>query len=158
MHQLVPEPPIAEWRQPAPRIVVLDDDPELVDVLVELFGATARLSSMGQIGSVNGIANEPPGLIIIGSLPMRRDGLGAWDIVKLARAHQRLRGVPIIVLTTDVMAILCDGRLAGHADVHLVEMPFDIGVFQRVVRTAMAPIDPSRSASAAAAVPMRMPI
>jgi CheY-like chemotaxis protein len=157
MHQLVPGPPIAEPPQPVPRIVVVYDDPELVDVLTELFGPTARVSPMGQVTSVNPIADREPDLMIIGS-PAGRNALGAWQIVTLARAHRRLRDVPIIVLTSDIMATLCDGRLAGCADLHLVEMPFDVEVIRRVVGTAMASIDARRFVSVAAAVPVRAAI
>ena len=158
MHQLVPSSPTAVPPWPVSRIVVVEDDTELVDVLAELFGQTDRLGPIGPIASVDAIADREPDLLIIGSPTGRRDALDAWEMVTLARAHRRLRHVPIILLTTDVMAILRDGRLAGHADLHLVEMPFDVDVIRRVVGAAVASIDATRFVMAGAAVPTRRAI
>jgi len=123
---------------PESRLTVVVDDHDLGDLLREVFSATHRVSTLPPVNSVNIMADEDPSILIIGPLAVRPGAtLSETEVIALARAHRRLRDVPIVVLTTDMEGILADSHeLSEYRDVHVVGMPFEVDVLQGVVKTA----------------------
>jgi CheY-like chemotaxis protein len=125
-------------RQDLPRMVVLDEDPDFVDLLRDIFAGRLEVVA-GDHRSVNGLADLEPDVIFMDLHPGDPAGLTGWDLTALARRHRDLSRVPILLCTSQNIALDTDGgRLAGLPDVHLLTMPFDVEVLERLVARMLA--------------------
>jgi DNA-binding response OmpR family regulator len=110
-----------------PRISVVNDNPDflalMADILDEDAGYDVALFSNDDV-TIDEIVGAEPDLLIIDLL---LGGVSGWDLVTLARAHDRLAGVPIIVCSADV-AELRDraADLERVGDVHIIAKPFSV--------------------------------
>ena len=116
-----------------PRITVVDDSPEFVGLLDEIFAE--RFEVMGASHqSIQAIAETRPQLLIVDNEPASGHGLSAWQLVNSARDDDELRHVPIIVCTTDYVSFDADGeRMARLDNVHLMAKPFALDVLEKLV-------------------------
>jgi two-component system nitrogen regulation response regulator NtrX len=106
-------------------VTVVNDYPaflELVDAMLTEAGHVVR-SLDGQHASLDEIAATEPDLLIIDVL-VHGDAAIGWDVLALARTHDRLRTLPIIVCTAEVLQP--EERLAelAHGDIRVIEKPF----------------------------------
>lgn len=110
-----------------PRISVVNDNPDflalMADILDEDAGYDVTLFNNDDV-TIEEIVDAEPDLLIIDLL---LGGVSGWDLVTLARAHDRLSGVPIIVCSADV-AELRDraADLERVGDVHILAKPFSV--------------------------------
>jgi CheY-like chemotaxis protein len=132
-HVVRRESPASADANRLPRIAVVDDSPEFVALLDEIFAE--RFEVVGASGqSIHRIAEAQPQLLIVDSQPASGLGGSAWQLVNLARDHAQLRDVPIIVCTTDYVSFDADGeRLARLENVHLMAKPFALDVLETLV-------------------------
>jgi CheY-like chemotaxis protein len=116
-----------------PRITVVDDSPEFVALLDEIFAA--RFEVMGASHrSIHAIAETRPQLLIVDNEPASGFGLTAWQLVNSARDDAELRDIPIIVCPTDYVSFDADGeQLARLDNVHLIAKPFALDVLEKLV-------------------------
>jgi DNA-binding response OmpR family regulator len=78
----------------------------------------------GQRAGIGEIATAEPDLIVVDLL---LGGASGWELVALARADERLAGVPIIVCSADVTALReRAGELENIGNVHVLSKPFAI--------------------------------
>ena len=116
-----------------PRITVVDDSPEFVALLDEIFSGRFDVMSASH-QSIQAIAETRPQLLIVDNEPSSGLGLTALQLVSRARDDTQLRDVPIIVCTTDYVSFDADGeRLARLKNVHLMAKPFALDVLERLV-------------------------
>jgi CheY-like chemotaxis protein len=115
-----------------PRITVVDDNDDFVALIAEIFSGRFAVAA-ARDPLLSGLADTRPQLLIIG--PRAGGGrLDGWERVKLVRRHRELRGVPIVVCTTGLIALDVDGeRLAEYADVYLLAVPFSLEVLEGLV-------------------------
>jgi CheY-like chemotaxis protein len=126
-------PPPQAGAKASRRITVVDDSPEFVRLLVDLFGDAFTVTSPKD-ASIIGIADTRPDVLIVDLHLATGDGLTGWELVRLARSHRTLHAVPIIVCTGDVVGLGNDGpRLAEYSNVHLMTKPFALEVIERLV-------------------------
>jgi CheY-like chemotaxis protein len=132
-----------------PRITVVDDYApflELLDTMLTDAGHAVRQLD-GQQASVDEIAATEPDLLIIDVLVQGQSALG-WDVIALARAHEKLRDVPIIVSTADVQQEEARREeLARISDLHVLDKPFTpdelMAAIDRAMRDGRRPISSS---------------
>jgi two-component system phosphate regulon response regulator PhoB len=106
-----------------PTILIVDDDPDLVDLLVlTLESEGARLVSAGDAESALALCRaERPDLVLLDWNMPGRSGL---DICRDLRAEPdpKLRQVPVLLLTAETDAKRAEGLAAGASD--YVTKPF----------------------------------
>jgi DNA-binding response OmpR family regulator len=117
-----------------PRISVLNDNPDFLDlmsaILDEDAGYQVRLFN-GQQTGIEELADSRPDLIIVDLL---LGGASGWEIVTLARAHDRLADVPIIVCSADVTALReRAAELERIGGVHVLPKPFGVEELTQLV-------------------------
>ena len=110
-----------------PRITVLNDNPEFLDLMSAILDEDAGYEVTlfnGQEVGVDHIAASHPDLIIVDLL---LGGASGWELVTLARADDRLAGIPIIICSADVAALReRAGELEHIGNVHILAKPFGI--------------------------------
>src|SRR5258707_4056701 len=85
----------------APRILVVDDDKQIVRLVrsyLEQAGMTTYAAYDGN-EALRAIRTERPDLVVLDLLLPERDG---WEITRNLRADERLAGIPILMLTARV--------------------------------------------------------
>lgn len=116
------------------RIVVVDDEPELVQLFVDIFSDDYEVIAAPTPVAIAGIDALDPEVMLIGTVaPGSLAALTADEIVALARRHMRLRHVPIIVLSANPHVFREAQRLAGVTGVTVVSLPFDLATIQYVL-------------------------
>ena len=109
------------------RISVLNDNADFLELMHAILDEDAGYEvsvSSGEDTSIEQLAESDPDLIIIDLL---LGGASGWEIVTLARADQRLAGVPIIVCSADVNGLRTRAaELERIGNVHLMAKPFGI--------------------------------
>ncbi|HXD27510.1 MAG TPA: response regulator transcription factor [Arthrobacter sp.] len=106
---------------PAPRLLLVEDDPVLGPLLVELLadGFAAELAADGPAGLQRGLAGDWDVMVVDRGLP----GIDGIRLISALRAHGV--GTPILILTAlDAVADKVEGLDAGAND-YLVK-PFDV--------------------------------
>jgi len=90
------------------RLLVVDDDPNVVDLVQQLLENEAYQIQSAADGreALQAISNQPPDIILLDLLMPQLDGFGVIDQLKQSSQHG---DIPIIVLTA---RILTDGELA----------------------------------------------
>jgi len=110
-----------------PRISVINDNAAFLELMSAILDEDAGYEVTvfnGESTSIAEIAAADPGLIIVDLL---LGGASGWEIVTLARAHERLAGVPIVICSADVIALRDRAvELEQIGDVHVLAKPFGI--------------------------------
>ncbi len=125
-----------------PRISVINDNPEFLELMSAILDDDAGYAVTlltGDSTAVDDIAASSPDLIIVDLL---LGGASGWDIVALARAHERLADVPIIICSADVVALRDrESELEEIGRVHVLAKPFGIdevtALVERLIGTAV---------------------
>ena len=114
---------------PASHILIVDDDPDLVEILrilLEDWGYSVRCARNGR-EALESVAQERPAVILLDMLMPVMDG---WRCAREVRARYG-RGVPIVVVTAAESA-RARANTAGSID-EVLAKPFDIGELLRIV-------------------------
>ena len=110
-----------------PRISVVNDNADFLELMSAILDEDAGYDVSlfnGQQTEIGVLAASDPDLIVVDLL---LGGASGWEIVTLARADERLAGVPIIVCSADVTALReRAGELESIGNVHVLSKPFSI--------------------------------
>ena len=84
-----------------PRILVVDDDPDILDGILMILDSQDYQLSTARDGleCVNLLKGEIPDLLILDLLMPRMDG---WGVIREVRSNPRYNDLPIMILTTVV--------------------------------------------------------
>ncbi|HEY3111012.1 MAG TPA: response regulator [Chloroflexota bacterium] len=120
--------------RPTPQVLVVDDDPAILDVLDEFVGddlglAVARASNGA--AALAAIAARRPDLVL---LDLRMPVLDGFEACRRLKADPATRAIPVVAVSADgnrgaALACGCDDFLAK---------PFDLDAIERVVRRWLA--------------------
>jgi DNA-binding response OmpR family regulator len=143
------------------RVTVVNDDAEVLAILREILEDQAYdvVGLRGAEQSIEEIAVTAPDLLVVDlRLDPQASRLSGWDMVAMSRVHPRLREVPIVVISADLLAIRERAdELQAYGDVHLMSKPFEVATLEELVRrlldrTAPPPLrdedEPGRTAEA----------
>jgi len=83
---------------PRPRILVVEDDEDLLRMMYRLLGSVGdvAMAADGEHALQILLHGDPPDLVVTDLMMPRKDGL---SLVKDMKANERLRNVPAIILT-----------------------------------------------------------
>jgi DNA-binding response OmpR family regulator len=117
-----------------PRITVVNDNPDFLELMSAILDEDAGYDVTlfdGEKVSIEEIVASDPALLIV---DLVLGAVSGWEIVTLARAHDRLAAVPILVCSADVAALRERAEeLARIGNVHILEKPFSIDEITEVV-------------------------
>lgn len=111
------------------RITVVNDYPEFLEIMQELVAHQGGHEFQGFDGDETRFAEivaTRPDVLIIDLRLSVEGGLSGWDVLTLARAHDALRNVPVIVCSADVEQVRRRGEeFERIGDIHVRIKPFD---------------------------------
>ena len=121
-----------------PRISVVNDNADFLELMSAILDEDAGYDVTvfsGESTSIDQIAAADPQLIIVDLL---LGGASGWEIVTLARAHDQLARVPIVICSADVIALRDRAtELEQVGNVHVLSKPFSIdevtGLAERLI-------------------------
>ena len=125
----------------SPRITVIDDDRDVLDLFEELLtelGYDVHVYADALPGIEQLIDSKPDLIIVDLTLAPEREQLTGAQVIHSARSSSELRDVPIIVCSaaTDLLHETWPA-LMKRGDIQQLEKPFDLLTFERVVETAL---------------------
>ncbi|HUW94811.1 MAG TPA: response regulator [Anaerolineae bacterium] len=82
-----------------PRVMVVDDDPDILDALTTILGTQSYTIETARDGveCVDKVRAEIPDLIVLDLLMPKKDG---FAVVRELRENPRYAGIPILILTS----------------------------------------------------------
>lgn len=123
----------------APRqLTIVSDDVEFGSVMRDALREWHEVVQVGPATPMTVIADTRPAILVLGPITPQQTGssLSVWDLVALARAHRELRRTPIILLTSELDAVMADTKqLVEFAGVHAVGIPLDLDTLRSVLRS-----------------------
>jgi CheY-like chemotaxis protein len=119
------------------KVLIIDDDPEAVEVAAHALGEMASVVLRAFRGreAVEMAKIELPDLII---LDLLMPDLNGFDIVSILHAHAPTAQIPILVVTAKQVTSDDRKKLSGHVTAILEKPGFDHGNFTTEVRRAMS--------------------
>jgi two-component system, sensor histidine kinase ChiS len=127
-----------------PRISVVNDNPDFLELMSAILDEDAGYEVTlfdGEETSISELAASRPDLIIVDLL---LGGASGWEIVALARAHEQLAEIPVIVCSADVTALRDRAdELAGIANLHVLEKPFSVDDVTDLVKRLVGSVQPA---------------
>jgi CheY-like chemotaxis protein len=119
---------------PAPRVLLVDDDPRVIGLLRDYFAADGYEVELALHGgdALTLVQHEPPDVVL---LDIEMPGLDGFEV--LARLRAALPNVPVIVVTASTEATVATRALEGGA-ASFVTKPFDLARLGAAVRAAVA--------------------
>ncbi len=127
-------------RPTTPRITVVNDSVDFLELMREILGDAgyAVTTFEGDATSIDQIAASAPDLLVI---DLRLGGFAptGWDVALMARAHDALRDVPIVVCSADpgLLRERMD-EMATLADLHVLAKPFGLADAEELVDRLLA--------------------
>jgi CheY-like chemotaxis protein len=124
-------------RSPRARILVVDDDAALRDLLTELLssGGYDVLEHEGNELDIAAVVCARPDLIILDLvLNGRRGRRSGWDYLREIRATDELRAVPVLVCSGDVSELRArHAAIAADPTLYALEKPFRLDELERAI-------------------------
>ena len=142
--------------QPRRRVVVVEDDPDVLDVVVSALDDEPDLVASG-FGSAEAalaaLAELRPDAVL---LDLALPGMSGAELAEIVRADPATAGLPVVAMTAthQLNALRTRARRAGC--VAIVDKPFQIGDLVRTLRLAMDDF-PRPSATERAASSLSLP-
>jgi two-component system NtrC family response regulator len=119
-----------------PRITVVNDNEQFLALMHDLLsqeGYDVKVVD-GDTATIEGIAATDPDLLVI-DLRLGSTAPSGWDVLLMARAHEPLREIPVVLCSADVVELRARAdEMAAIADVHVLEKPFRIEEAEELVR------------------------
>jgi len=131
MQQNPPNDAAAAEEPKRPLVMVVDDDPEtleLCDMLLERAGYARTLAGSGE-EAVSLLEQHTPSLIV---LDLNMPGMDGWSVAALVRKHERTARIPILVMTGLAQNVENAARRAGATS--FVMKPLDAKRFVKEVK------------------------
>jgi CheY-like chemotaxis protein len=123
----------------ARRITVIDDSPEMRDVLADaLRGATVEVTLIESVTSIDEVAASAPDVLMV-DLRLGTDHLPGWHIIRRIREHPNLLDVPVIVCSAALDQMRAYGGASVDARTYLLPKPFSLDDLEAVMSEALAP-------------------
>ena len=125
---------------PAPRITVINDSAEFLDLMRDLLSdAGYHVSTFkGAVTPIEDIAASHPDLLVI-DLRLGGPERDGWSIAMLARSAASLETVPIIICSADLEQLrLRQDEMTVHADVHVLAKPFGLADAEELIGRLLA--------------------
>lgn len=123
------------FHQP-PRITVVNDNEQFLALMHDLLseeGYDVKIVD-GDGVTIESIAATDPDLLVI-DLRLGSTAPSGWDVLLMARAHEPLRDVPVVLCSADLVELHSRAdEMAAIADVHVLEKPFRIEEAEELVR------------------------
>ena len=121
----------------AGRIVVVDDTPELLDLIEALLTDEGYAVTLCQEGARarDVVAREQPDLVM---LDLRMDGVAEWEVLDALKANDATAAIPVIVCSGAVDELQAAEPRLRALGCDILVKPFDIddllGLVERAVR------------------------
>lgn len=132
---LAPEPAAASEEAPRPTILIVDDTPDNLLLLSQLFKGEyrVRLAQTGAKAMEVLTSDDPPDLVL---LDVMMPGMDGFDVARLMREHPTSQTIPIIFVTAMAST---DARLKGLdlGAVDFITKPIDPATLKPRVRNFM---------------------
>jgi DNA-binding response OmpR family regulator len=139
------------------RITVVDDSPEFLTLMqdvLEMLGHQMTGLAAVEVSFEEVVATRPDLLVIDLNLANPPQQISGWELVVLARAHEELQGIPLILCTADVFELRKrEHELQRFADVHVLAKPFELGEMCALIRGLLERQAGDGTASALASQP-----
>ena len=119
-----------------PRITVVNDNEQFLALMHDLLSQEGYDVQVidGDTATIEAIAATDPDLIVI-DLRLGAEAPSGWDILLMARAHDALREVPVVLCSADLVELRSRAdEMVSIADVHVLEKPFRIEEAEELVR------------------------
>ena len=128
-------PGVNTLHQP-PRITVVNDNEQFLALMHDLLseeGYDVKVVD-GDTATIEKIAATDPDLLVI-DLRLGSTAPSGWDVLLMARAHEPLREIPVVLCSADIVELRARAdEMAAIADVHVLEKPFRIEEAEELVR------------------------
>ena len=128
-------PGVNTLHQP-PRITVVNDNEQFLALMHDLLsqeGYDVKVVD-GDTATIDGIAATDPDLLVI-DLRLGSTAPSGWDVLLMARAHEPLRKIPVVLCSADIVELRSrKEEMSSIADVHILEKPFRIEQAEELVR------------------------
>jgi CheY-like chemotaxis protein len=122
-----------------PRIVVLEDDPALRELIVELLSADYAVTAHERLNLQELLGAKPD--LLIADVHLEDDTVGGWRLVRECRAHPRGRALPIVLSTADSYWLHEHAaELAAISHLDVLPRPFGLDELFTVVRRALGQV------------------
>jgi DNA-binding response OmpR family regulator len=119
-----------------PRITVVNDNEQFLALMYDLLtqeGYDVKVVD-GDTATIEGIAATDPDLLVV-DLRLGSTAPSGWDMLLMARAHEPIRTIPVVICSADVVELRKrSDEMAAIADVHVLEKPFRIEEAEELVR------------------------
>lgn len=120
------------------RITVIDDSPEILDVLGDaLRRHDVEVTLLGARTTIDQIAASQPDVLMV-DLRLGTDHLPGWEIIRNVHAHPSLRDVPIVVCSGALDQMRGYGGATAGPRTHLLPKPFSLDDLDAVLAEAVA--------------------
>jgi MinD-like ATPase involved in chromosome partitioning or flagellar assembly/ActR/RegA family two-component response regulator len=103
------------------RILVIDDDPELLEMIELLLDKRTEHEAILSVDGEDGLSKarqDPPDLVIV---DVMMPGMNGYDVCRGLREHPETASIPILVLTARGQPIDREAALQAGADEHLAK-------------------------------------
>ena len=125
------------------RVTVVNDNPEflaLMQTILDELGGVESTVLDGDSCSIEDIAATHPQVLLI-DLRLGDGTLKGWDLAVLARSHDTLRDIPIIVCSADIRTLRERGReFVDVGNIHTLEKPFKVADVERLLKQALTTV------------------
>ena len=123
------------------RVTVVNDYPEFIETMYAILdgvGGHQVAGFNGEETTLEQIVRSDPELLIV-DLRIAGDDMRGWDTLMLARADERLRGVPLVVCSADIDTLRARAdEFRQVAYTYTLEKPFSVDELMGVVAEALA--------------------
>jgi CheY-like chemotaxis protein len=119
------------------KVLVVDDDPKLVELLAVRIGglATTVLRAYGGREAIEAARRELPDVIV---LDLMMPDVNGFDVVEALNERPETARIPILVVTAKEITDADRGRLNGYVAAIMEKAEFDRDRFMAEVRRAMS--------------------
>lgn len=122
----------------ARRITVIDDSPEIRDVLSDaLGGESVEVTLLAAVSSLDEVAASQPDVLMV-DLRLGTDHLPGWHVVRGVRSHPQLLDVPVIVCSAALDQMRAYGGSSVDPRTYLLPKPFSLEDLESVMAEALA--------------------
>lgn len=120
----------------ARRITVIDDSPEMRDVLADaLRDESVELTLMDAVSSIDDVAASQPDVLMV-DLRLGTDHLPGWQLIRHVRDHPSLLDVPVIVCSAALDQMRAYGGASVDSRTYLLPKPFSLDDLDSVMAEA----------------------